>query len=119
MSRTCGLSGCNLKYSAVIGYAAPARRWRGSRAPRVTIYAAICCVERSVAPSNASSRPHPSMQSVLAPAPLVAFCSAYLRRGLYVATAVLMAAAAVVLAVDWLRERRVPPMHALSAVLVL
>jgi intracellular septation protein len=59
------------------------------------------------------------MQSVLALAPLVAFFIAYLLRGLYVATAVLMAAAAAVLAVDWLRERRVPPMHALSAVLVL
>jgi intracellular septation protein len=59
------------------------------------------------------------MQSVLALAPLVAFFVAYLLRGLYVATAVLMAAAAAVLAVDWLRERRIPPMHALSAVLVL
>jgi intracellular septation protein len=59
------------------------------------------------------------MQALLALAPLAAFFIAYLMRGLFVATAVLIAATAVVLAVDWLRERRVPPMHVLSAVLVL
>jgi intracellular septation protein len=59
------------------------------------------------------------MQAFLALAPLVAFFIAYLLRGLFLATAVLMAAMAGVLAVDWLRERRVPPMHLLSAVLVL
>ena len=58
------------------------------------------------------------MQALLALAPLVAFFIAYLMRGLFVATAALMATTAVVLAVDWLRERRVPPMHILSAVLV-
>jgi intracellular septation protein len=59
------------------------------------------------------------MQAFLALAPLVAFFIAYLLRGLYTATAVLMVATAVLLAIDWLRERRVPPLHGLSAVLVL
>ncbi len=45
--------------------------------------------------------------------------SAYYLRGLYVATAVLMVAMLLLLAVDWLRNRRIPTMHALSTVLVL
>jgi intracellular septation protein len=59
------------------------------------------------------------MQSVLALAPLAAFFIAYLLGGLYTATAVLMVAAVAMLGVDWLRERRIPPLHALSAVLIL
>jgi len=59
------------------------------------------------------------MQAVLALAPLVAFFLTYLARGLYVATAVLMAATAALLGIDWLRARRIPPLHALSAMLVL
>jgi intracellular septation protein len=59
------------------------------------------------------------MQAFLALAPLVAFFIAYLLRGLFVATGVLMAAMVGLLAVDWLRERRFPPMHLLSALLVL
>jgi len=59
------------------------------------------------------------MQALVAFAPLVAFFVTYSFRGLYAATAVLMAAMLALLAFDWLRERRVPPMHALSAVLVL
>ena len=59
------------------------------------------------------------MQALTALAPLVAFFVTYRLRGLYAATAVLMAAMIVVLAVDWLRERRIPPLHALSALLVL
>jgi intracellular septation protein len=58
------------------------------------------------------------MQALLEFAPLVAFFAAYSLGGLYVATAVLMAAMAVLLIVDYLRLRRVPAMHALSAVLV-
>jgi intracellular septation protein len=58
------------------------------------------------------------MQALLEFAPLVAFLVAYYISGLYVATAVLMAAMGVLLLVDYLRERRIPPMHALSAVLV-
>jgi len=59
------------------------------------------------------------MQALVAFAPLVAFFVTYSLRGLYAATAVLMAAMLVLLAFDWLRQRRVPPIHALSAVLVL
>jgi intracellular septation protein len=59
------------------------------------------------------------MQALTEFAPLVAFVAAYYLRGLYPATAVLMTAMLALLAVDWLRLRRIPPMHALSAVLVL
>jgi intracellular septation protein len=59
------------------------------------------------------------MQAVLALAPLVAFFVAYSLRGLYVATAVLMVAMVVLLGIDWARTRRIPPMHALSTVLVM
>jgi intracellular septation protein len=51
--------------------------------------------------------------------PLAAFLLAYYLRGIYVATAVLMASMVVVLAVDFLRLRKVTPMHLLSTVLVL
>lgn len=60
----------------------------------------------------------PPMQSLLELAPLLAFLVAYYAKGIYVATAVLMGAMALLLAVDYLRSRRIPPMHALSAVLV-
>jgi intracellular septation protein len=59
------------------------------------------------------------MQALTEFAPLVAFFVAYVLGGLYVATAVLMAAMVALLGVDWLRLRRIPPMHSLSAVLVL
>jgi intracellular septation protein len=59
------------------------------------------------------------MQALTALAPLVAFFVSYQLRGLYVATAVLMAAMVALLAFDWLRDRRIPPVHALSALLVL
>jgi intracellular septation protein len=59
------------------------------------------------------------MQALTEFAPLAAFIAAYYLRGMYVATAVLMVAMLVLLAVDWLRLRRIPPMHSLSAVLVL
>jgi intracellular septation protein len=59
------------------------------------------------------------MQALTELAPLVAFFLAYLLGGLYVATAVLMAAMVALLALDWLRLGRIPPMHSLSAVLVL
>jgi intracellular septation protein len=58
------------------------------------------------------------MQSLLELAPLVAFLVAYYAANLYTATAVLMIAMALLLAVDYLRTRRIPPMHALSAGLV-
>jgi intracellular septation protein len=59
------------------------------------------------------------MQTLIGLAPLVAFFVAYKLSGIYVATAALMAVMVLVLAVDWLRERKIPPVHALSAVLVL
>jgi intracellular septation protein len=59
------------------------------------------------------------MQALTEFAPLVAFAAAYFMGGLYVATAVLMGAMLALLAVDWLRLRRIPPLHTLSAVLVL
>ena len=59
------------------------------------------------------------MQALTALAPLAAFFVAYSLRGLYTATAVLMVTMVALLAVDWLRARRIPPLHLLSAVLVL
>jgi intracellular septation protein len=58
------------------------------------------------------------MQALLEFAPLLAFIVAYYIGGLYEATAVLMVAMLALLAVDYLLQRRIPPMHALSAVLV-
>lgn len=58
------------------------------------------------------------MQSLLEFLPLVAFLIAYYLGGLYTATAVLMVAMALLLVVDFLRMRRIPPMHGLSAGLV-
>ncbi|HTT04353.1 MAG TPA: septation protein IspZ [Steroidobacteraceae bacterium] len=59
------------------------------------------------------------MQPLFDLAPLAAFLLAYWLRGIYVATAVLMVAMVALLLVDWLRLRRLPPMHLLSAGLVL
>lgn len=59
------------------------------------------------------------MQALAEFAPLLAFIVTYYLRGLYAATAVLMLAMLLLIAVDWLRLRRVPPLHALSTVLVL
>ncbi|HXZ61026.1 MAG TPA: inner membrane-spanning protein YciB [Steroidobacteraceae bacterium] len=59
------------------------------------------------------------MQALTEFAPLVAFVVAYFLGGLYAATAVLMVAMLVLLGLDWLRLKRIPPMHAVSAVLVL
>jgi intracellular septation protein len=59
------------------------------------------------------------MQALAEFAPLVAFFVTYSLRGLYAATAVLMVAMLALLAFDWLRQRRIPPLHALSAALVL
>ena len=59
------------------------------------------------------------MQTLTGLAPLVAFFLTYRWAGLYAATAVLMVTMVLVLGIDWLRERRIPPVHALSALLVL
>jgi intracellular septation protein len=58
------------------------------------------------------------MQALLEFAPLLAFIIAYYLGGLYTATGVLMVAMVALLAADYLLQRRIPPMHALSAVLV-
>ncbi len=58
------------------------------------------------------------MQSLLELAPLVAFFAAYYLGGIYVATAVLMGAMGLLLVVDYVRGRKIPPMHGVSAVLV-
>ncbi len=59
------------------------------------------------------------MQVLVEFAPVVAFFVTYSLRGLYAATAVLMVAMLALLAFDWLRQRRIPPLHGLSALLVL
>jgi intracellular septation protein len=59
------------------------------------------------------------MQALFDLAPLVAFFVAYYLRGIYVATAVLMVAMVALLLIDLLRLKRIPPMHLLSALLVL
>ena len=59
------------------------------------------------------------MQTLIGLAPLVAFFVAYKLGGIYLATAALMVVMVLVLAIDWLRERKIPPVHALSGVLVL
>ena len=58
------------------------------------------------------------MQFLFELAPIIAFVIAYKLGGIYVATTTLMVAMALMLAVDYLRTRRVSTMHALSAVLV-
>ena len=58
------------------------------------------------------------MQALLEFAPLLVFLVAYYAAGVYAATAALMVAMGVLLVIDYARGGRVPPMHALSAVLV-
>jgi intracellular septation protein len=59
------------------------------------------------------------MQILIELAPLIAFFVAYKWfGGIYVATAVLMVGMLLLLAWDWLRTRKVPQMHLVSAVLV-
>jgi intracellular septation protein len=58
------------------------------------------------------------MQFLFELAPVIAFVVAYVLGGIYVATGTIMAAMALMLAVDYLRTRRIPTMHGLSAVLV-
>jgi intracellular septation protein len=59
------------------------------------------------------------MQAFSVLAPLVAFFVTYTLRGLYAATAVLMAAMLLLLLADWLWQRHIPRTHLLSTVLVL
>jgi intracellular septation protein len=58
------------------------------------------------------------MQALLEFLPLLVFIAAYYLKGIYVATGALMASMLLLLAVDWLRQRRIAPMHGISAVLV-
>jgi intracellular septation protein len=59
------------------------------------------------------------MQALIDLAPLAAFFVAYKLGGIYIATSVLMISMLALLATDWLRLKRLPPMHLLSALLVL
>jgi intracellular septation protein len=59
------------------------------------------------------------MQAALNLMPLAAFGIAYHFGGIYIATAVLMGAMVLLAAIDYLVQRRVAPMHAYSALLVL
>ncbi|HTW37665.1 MAG TPA: inner membrane-spanning protein YciB [Steroidobacteraceae bacterium] len=59
------------------------------------------------------------MQALLELATLLVFIVTYYLRGLYAATAALMVAMLVLLLIDLARERRIAPMHGLSAALVL
>lgn len=59
------------------------------------------------------------MQAALNLMPLAAFGLAYHYGGIYVATAVLMAAMVLLLAIDYALHRRVAPVHGYSALLVL
>jgi intracellular septation protein len=59
------------------------------------------------------------MQAFAEFAPLLAFVITYYLRGLFAATAVLMAGMVALIVFDRVRLKRVPPLHALSAVLVL
>jgi len=58
------------------------------------------------------------MQALLELAAVVAFFVSYYLHGLYTATATLMVAMGLLLLLDLIRERRIPPMHGLSAGLV-
>jgi intracellular septation protein len=58
------------------------------------------------------------MQTLIELAPLIAFFAAWAIANIYVATAVLMGAMALLLAWDWISKRSIPKMHLLSAVLV-
>lgn len=58
------------------------------------------------------------MQFLFELAPVIAFVVAYVAGGIYVATATIMVAMAVMLGVDYLRTKRISTMHGLSAVLV-
>lgn len=59
------------------------------------------------------------METLIELAPLIAFFVTYKWfGGIYPATAVLMVAMALLLAWDWLRTRKLPQMHLISAILV-
>lgn len=59
------------------------------------------------------------MQTLIELAPLIVFFAVYkLGGGIYPATAALMGAMLLLLAYDWLRTRKVPQMHLISALLV-
>jgi intracellular septation protein len=59
------------------------------------------------------------MQFLFELAPVIAFVIAYVLGGIYVATATIMVAMVVMLLVDYVRTKRISPMHGISAVLVL
>src|ERR1700728_22931 len=101
ISRNCGFWLCNSKYWAM--------------ACANALQSAIIAAPATALSGERNSR----MQALFDLAPLVAFFVAYYLRGIYVATAVLMFAMVALLLIDLLRLKRIPPMHLLSALLVL
>src|SRR5450432_1042131 len=102
--RCCGFWGCSSKYwlTPSACFAVPSaspRQFRYDSGPRTPI--------------------DEPMQALFAIVPLAAFAAAYYLRGIYFATAVLMAAMVLLVLVDLVRTRRIPPMHLLSTILVL
>jgi intracellular septation protein len=59
------------------------------------------------------------MQALFDLVPLAAFLLAYWIVGIYAATGALMVGMLLLLLIDWLRLRRIPPLHLISALLVL
>jgi intracellular septation protein len=98
--RGCGVVGCNMRRSATIHYERPrpdaASAIIGARFPTVL-----------------------RMQLLFDFFPLVAFFAAFKLAGMYVATAVLIAACALQVALHWIRTRRVNKMHLVTAGLAL
>ena len=59
------------------------------------------------------------MQTLIEFVPLLAFLIAYQLGGIYIATSTLMSAMMLLLLWDWVKSRKIPAMHAISAALVL
>src|SRR5271169_3092709 len=101
MRRACGLIGCNCRYSATNPYVLQKKQpaWK-LPAARDNIRGPL----PGIPSPPQDRRPQlPPMQTLTGLAPLVAFFVTYRLRGLYMATAVLMVAMVLVLALDWLR----------------
>ena len=59
------------------------------------------------------------MQTLTAFGPIIAFYAAYKIWDIYVATATLMVCMLILVLVDWLRTRKIPPLHGASTILVM
>jgi intracellular septation protein len=84
---------------------------------------AITSSAAALRPARYYTRPFPDrkllMQTFTNLMPLAAFLLAYYLRDIYTATATLMVTMVLVLVIDYVRLRKVTPMHLLSTVLVL